>query len=161
MTMPEVSESRTRLDRMIDVHVLERVPPNSAFAETLLAEALRHLATAASTTESDPGAAYAIMYDAARKALTALLIHVGIRVTSRGGHRACYEAALIVLGNDERKSIRAFDRMRERRNQVEYPSEDRPNATSEEVASDLGHSRAIVEFVSAWIARKPSEAVGN
>lgn len=67
----------------------------------------------------DPRTAYVSAYDAARLALTALLVQQGLRPTSSGGHVAVSEAAIAQFGS----GFREFDALRRRRrwNQVEYP----------------------------------------
>jgi hypothetical protein len=46
----------------------------------------------------EQGGGYALAYDGARKALTAILENEGLRPTTRGGHLAVFEAVRAQLG---------------------------------------------------------------
>ena len=47
---------------------------------------------------ADPPGAFAVLYDAARESLGAVLAQQGLRATSRNGHRAAQEALEAQLG---------------------------------------------------------------
>jgi hypothetical protein len=75
----------------------DRVP------QRLLADAGRHLATAAAGLDADDFAgAYQLAYDALRKSAAALLAVQGLRATSRGGHLAVQEAVTAQFGTTGR-----------------------------------------------------------
>ena len=67
---------------------LQRVPASREQAERLLAQARVHVASALKVCDEDPPGGYALAYDGARKALTAILENEGLRPTTRGGHLA-------------------------------------------------------------------------
>jgi hypothetical protein len=100
---------------------LERVPASREHAELLLAQARQHLDSAQTIAEPDPAGAYQLLYDAARKALAAVLENEGLRATSRGGHIVVREAVSAQLDPPLGGILRPFDRLRRRRNQAEYP----------------------------------------
>ncbi|MEU7002766.1 hypothetical protein [Nonomuraea sp. NPDC046570] len=102
---------------------IEKVAASRSQAEELLAQAGKHVATARLAMESDPIGAYQLLYDAARKALCAVLENQGLRATSRGGHIAIYEAVSAQLDPPLGQSLRPFDRMRRRRNEAEYEAD--------------------------------------
>ena len=85
-------QGRDAMDGMIDRGELERVPASREHADLLLTQAYRHVASARAIAGSDPAGAYQLLYDAARKALAAVLENQGLRATSRGGHIAVREA---------------------------------------------------------------------
>jgi hypothetical protein len=58
---------------------LERVPASRDHADVLVSQARRHLASAAVIADADPAGAYQLLYDAARKALVAVLENQGGR----------------------------------------------------------------------------------
>lgn len=89
-----------------------------------------------------------MLYDAARKALAAVLENQGLRATSRGGHIAVREAVSAQLDPPLGAVLRPFDRMRRRRNQLEYPSAASPAITSDEVTRDLPKVEEILEVVA-------------
>ncbi|GIH75538.1 hypothetical protein [Planobispora longispora] len=60
-------QGRDRIDAMLDAGQLERVPPNREHADTMLAQAERHIALARSGVGTDPTGAYQLVYDASRR----------------------------------------------------------------------------------------------
>ncbi|MEU4237582.1 hypothetical protein [Actinoplanes sp. NPDC026619] len=71
------------MDAMLARGELERVAPSRDHADLLLSQARRHLTSAAIIAEADPAGGYQLLYDAARKALAAVLENQGVRATSR------------------------------------------------------------------------------
>lgn len=125
---------------------LERVPPDLPSARALLSEAERHLQSAAAIAEADANGAYALLYDAARKAVTARLLAEGLRVTNRPGAHATvvrYAQRLLQDGPGA-EHVQHFDRMRRDRNKSEYEVRVFGSA---QVASDLAHAHGIVDAV--------------
>jgi hypothetical protein len=125
---------------------LERVPPSRERAELLLGQAHQHLRSAEAVMAADPTGAYQLLYDAARKALCGVLENQGLRVTSRGGHIAVVDALTAQFDPPLGGVLRPFDRMRRRRNEAEYPSQDRPLITAEEVSRDRPKVDQIVQM---------------
>jgi hypothetical protein len=138
-------QGRGTIDNMIARGELERVPASREHADLLLAQARRHVASAAAIADSDAAGAYQLLYDAARKALAAVLENQGLRATSRGGHIAVREAACAQLDPPLGAVLRPFDRLRRRRNQAEYPSPDQPQLDLGDVKRDVPKVLAIVE----------------
>jgi hypothetical protein len=139
------------IEQMMAAGELERVQPNDAHVTALLTTARAHLTSAELLRESDPAGGYGLLYDAARKSMTAILANQGLRATSRGGHIAVYQAVSAQLDPPLGKIVRPFNRMRARRNDVEYPSPEHPTVTSEEVAEDLEKAAAILEMAEKAI----------
>lgn len=138
-------QGRDTIDGMIARGELERVPASRDHANLLLNQAHQHLGSAQAIAGSDPTGAYQLLYDAARKALSAVLENQGLRATSRGGHIAVLDAVSAQLDPPLGTILRPFDRLRRRRNQAEYPATDRPSFSSDEVGRDLPKVREIVE----------------
>lgn len=124
---------------------LQRVPASVEVANRILDDARRHLSSALRIAEMDPQGAYALAYDAARKALVAVLEAQGLRATASGGHIVLQEAMEAQFEPPLGHLFRPFHRMRMRRNQVEYASGDNPEVTAQEVLSVVGQARALVE----------------
>jgi hypothetical protein len=120
-------------------------------------EAKRHLASADLVAGSDPTAAYSLLYDAARKAVTAHMLANGYRAANRpGAHRAAaLYAEATLAGGQAASHIRAFDRMRQVRNRSEY---DHQPVTTRVLSSDLAHAKAIVAAVEAALTAGPQGA---
>ena len=141
-------QGRAEIDRMLGDRELDNVPAGGEQADRLIRQAQTHLQSAAGLAESDPPGAYALAYDAARKALTAVLENQGLRSTSTGGHIAVYEAVRARFDPPLGKVLRPFDRMRRQRRDAEYPPSDAPELTPEDVREDLEKAFAIVDMAS-------------
>jgi hypothetical protein len=141
-------QGRDTIDGMIARGELERVPPSRQHADRLLTQAHQHLESAAAIADTDAAGAYQLLYDAARKALAAVLENQGLRATSRGGHIAVVDAVSAQVDPPLGAILRPFDRLRRRRNQAEYPVADRPGFCSDEVGRDLPKVREIVAAAS-------------
>lgn len=126
-------QGRATIDTMLTRGELERVQPNEEHAAELLAQAAAHLEGAEILAHVDAVGSYQLLYDAARKALCAVLENQGLRVTSRGGHIAVYEAVSAQLDPPMGATLRPFERMRRRRNDAEYPRQDTPRFSAEDV----------------------------
>jgi hypothetical protein len=124
---------------------LEKVPASREHADLLISQARRHVTSADAVAANDPTGAYQLLYDAARKALCAVLENQGLRATSRGGHIAVGEAARAQLDPPLGGVLRPFERLRRRRNEGEYPRRDQPAITNEEVGRD--HPK-VIEIVN-------------
>lgn len=139
---------RDALDDMIARGRLEPVPASRDHAEALLSQARRHLASAAAIAGADPAGAYQLLYDAARKSLAAVLESQGLRATSRGGHIAVCDAVSAQLDPPLDAALRPFDRLRRRRNQVEYLSSTAPGVSAEEIERDLPKVEQIIDVAA-------------
>jgi len=131
---------------MIAASELQRVPASREHADRLIRQARRHLVSAHDISDDDPAGGYTLVYDAARKALTAVLENQGLRPTTRGGHLAVYEAARAQLDPPMGQVLRPFDRMRRQRHDVEYPPTDAPQISADDVREDAAEARAIVDL---------------
>lgn len=136
---------------------LERVPKNRAQAARMLQSCSRHVESAEARAAADPTGSYALLYDAARKAVAAHMLAVGLRVANRpGAHAATVayaESALVkVVPADD---LGHLDRMRRIRHDTEY--DERP-VTEREVRSDLAHARSLVQAVTRTLfpPKKPA-----
>jgi len=141
-------QGRETLDGMISRGELERVPASREHADLVLSQARRHLASAGAIADSDPAGAYQLLYDAARKSLAAVLENQGLRATSRGGHIAVRDAVSAQLDPPLGAVLRPFDRLRRRRNQVEYPSAAAPGVTADDVERDLPKVEQILDVAA-------------
>ncbi|WP_199815149.1 MULTISPECIES: hypothetical protein [Streptomyces] len=124
-------QGRATVDDLIQRREVERVPASAGHAQAELAQARQHLASAKLLLDADPVGAYSLAYDAARKALAAVLMNQGLRATSRGGHVAVYETVKAQLDPPLGGVLRPFSRMRIRRNESEYRSAEAPAITPE------------------------------
>ena len=115
-------------------------------ARTELETARVHLETAASVARRDPAAAYAIAYDAARKAISAHMRASGFRVgKGHGAHaRIGVYAAAALDGHGIGEQLERYDELRRLRNQSEY---DALLIDEADVGDALDQASAIVASV--------------
>src|SRR6201996_2787761 len=122
-----------RIRELINAGELGQVAPDTELARRMLADARRHLATAAAAEPAgDLSGAYQLAYDALRKSAASLLEAQGLRATSRGGHIAIQDAVMREFGSSIR-ALRSFSRLRRARNSFEYPSTETPGPSEDDV----------------------------
>jgi len=135
------------VDALVREGRIERVEADRAAAVDKLEEARRHLDSSEVILESDPEGAYALLYDAARKAIDAHMLAAAYRVSKSrlGAHEATARYATAVLGSGPHgEHVQQFDRMRRRRNRSEYGAWQIGRSTLE---ADLRHARGILQAV--------------
>ena len=134
---------------------LQPVPADGDTARARMLTAAQHLATARRLLGEgqDLEIAYAALYDAARKAVTAAMLAVGVRAANRAGaHEAVSIWAAEVLG-PACPAARRFDAMRRRRNRSEY---DDLVLSPTAVTLDLADATEIVAAARARIGPAPT-----
>lgn len=136
------------IEALIDAGMLQRVTASTQQAQVMLDDASRHLASVAVIADSDPLGAYVLTYDAGRKAMASILEAQGLRATVKGGHIVLFDVAMAQFDPPLGKLIRPFNRMRARRNQVEYASSQNPGVTTEEVLADLEKVTGLIELAA-------------
>lgn len=95
--------------------------------------------------DGDLAGAYQVAYDAARKALTALLNSRGLRTKGLGSHMSIIEVAS-ELFPEHAKSFERLDRLRRTRNESEYSGH---WFDDDEVSRDIAIASGIVNAVKA------------
>ena len=95
-------------------------------------------------------------YDAARKALTAILANQGLRPKgSEGGHAVLLDVVLAQLDPPLGRALREFDWMRRLRNDSAYPSPERKVASAPDVQDALPAADQIIEIAATVIEQMP------
>ncbi len=135
---------KSELERLLAGRGVEPVVADPEAAAVSLDEAGRHLTSAAAILETDANGAYQLLYDAARKAVTAHMLARGYRPrNAQGSHAFVARYAAAALGT-RTPSAADLDRLRRRRNRSEYSAAFFEPA---EVREALGHAEAIVRAV--------------
>jgi uncharacterized protein (UPF0332 family) len=148
---------RDRIQTLLAAGELERVAPDDRVAQRLLADAGRHLSTAAAGLDADDFAgAYQLAYDALRKSAASLLAVQGLRATSRGGHIAVQEAVAAQFGTTVRV-FRSFARIRRSRNTFEYPDSDTAGPTRDDVLDALQSAATARDAATTILAQNVLE----
>lgn len=111
------TRGESTVEKLIRDRHLDRVSGASTDGHSWLDDAESTLRSAEAVVAVKAKSAYILAYDAARGALTALLVQQGLRPTSKGGHYCVVEAVSAQFG----AVFNQFDWMRRRRNDLEYP----------------------------------------
>ena len=129
---------KDRIEHLLSAGELELVTPDDSVARRLIANASKHLETAAAGMATDDLAgAYQLAYDALRKSAAALLAVQGLRATSRGGHIAIQDAIGAQFGASV-QAFKSFGRIRRARNDFEYPDSDTRGPTIDDTEDAIG-----------------------
>ncbi len=138
--------SQEELDELVAEGVIERVAVDYETARIELEQARLHVESAAGIAERDPVAAFAIGYDAMRKALSAHMRSRGYRVTKGKGHHGRTGRYALAAIDDARveEHLAAFDELRQLRNQAEY---DALLLDTDDVTDALARANAIINAV--------------
>ena len=137
-----------RIRALIEAGELGQIPPDGELAQRMLADARRHLVTAAAAQGTgDLSGAYQLAYDALRKSAANLLEAQGLRATSRDGHIAVQDAVSAQFGTSIR-ALRSFSRLRRARNSFEYPSTDTPGPSPDDVEDAVRVAREVNDAAS-------------
>jgi hypothetical protein len=94
--------------------LVEDVKPNFSAVSALITRALKDLATARANASIDREWAYAIAYQGMLRAAKGMITAEGLRPRGRDQQRTVVTLAGVILGDDARPLINAFDRMRRR-----------------------------------------------
>jgi len=139
--------SQEELDELIADGVIERVAADPETARVELEQARLHVESAAEIADRDPVAAFAIGYDAIRKALSAHMRDRGYRVGKGKGHHARTGRYAMAAIDDARveEHLDAFDELRQLRNQSKY---DAVILDTSDVADALARADAIIGAIT-------------
>ncbi|HKY47885.1 MAG TPA: HEPN domain-containing protein [Acidimicrobiia bacterium] len=133
------------IDDLVRDGSFEAVPADPASARRILDEARRHVAAARQIATLDPSGAYVLSYDAARKAVSAVLLAGGYRAMSvPGAHAATARAAFSFGASEvEQNRLRQLDQMRRHRNRSEYGVR---SFSAQETEGAIDLAEWIIEF---------------
>lgn len=136
----------SQLDDLVTAGVVERVAADRETARVELEQARLHVESAAEIADRDPVAAFALAYDAIRKAFSAHMRDRGYRIPKGKGHHARTGRYAMAAIDDARveEHLEAFDELRQLRNQAEY---DALLLDTDDVTDALARADAIIAAV--------------
>lgn len=157
MTLNRWDQGRAIIDRLLNEGRLERIEPSRDHARALIEQAKQAASSSAVLSQTeDTITAFGAAYDAARKALTAILANQGLRPGGgEGGHAVLREAVLAQLEPPPQPIIRAFGWMRQVRNSSSYPAPNAPVAARADVEEGLRVARAIIQIAEKVVPVMP------
>ena len=139
------TKNKEYIAKKVQQQLLTEISSKYLDAFNMLDTAARHLDAAQTIYESDLEGSYILIYDAARISMTSILLLNGLRPTAHGGHVIVGEAVRAMIGGEGIKVFSRFDRLRNRRNKIEYYGDAHFILTLEMVLEDFQASRAIYE----------------
>lgn len=148
-------QGEAEIETMLEHRDLERVMPSVEHAELLMSHADGHMEAAEPLIATHPTSAFPLIYDATRKALTAILAKQGLRPYARselGAHKAVQQAVQAQLGRAA-GVVRPFGPMRLRRHDTEYPSLDDVPLTTGETRQAFEDATAILAAMKKLLPR--------
>lgn len=136
------------VESLIAVGRLTRISRDRRLINQLLEHARLHIESAELLVGSDDSiAAFQIAYDAVRKLCAALLVHHGLRTTSRGGHHALFEC-VSELSEELEEYLADLEVLRRQRNAYEYPTIASQAPSASQIQHAVATARAISRIVS-------------
>ena len=144
--------SDAELEELLRERAIEQVEPDVETADQELAAARAHLASAELISDQDPSGAFAMGYDAMRKAVSAHMRARGYRVAKGPGyHHRTGRYALAALDHlAVEEHVEAFAALRQLRNQSEY---DALLIEADDVVELLSHAHSLVAAVEEDLGR--------
>ena len=138
------------IDDLVREGSFEAVPADAATARRILDEARKHVAAARQIGELDRSGAYVLCYDAARKAVSAVLLAGGYRAMSVPGAHVATAKAAVSFGSSEaeRSRLRQLDQMRRHRNRSEYGVR---SFSAQETEGAIDLATWIIDFAAAQV----------
>jgi len=145
----------TTVDYLLSQGRIERVHPNQDAAAQLLAQARLHLVSARTlSTTPDQALAFVAAYDAARKALAAVLLVQGLRARGGDGGHAVLLDVVRPQFPGLRQELQRFDWLRTVRNSAEYPDVDTAPVTEQDVQDGIVAAEVIHRIAEEFVLRK-------
>ncbi len=148
-------QGRAEVDRLIVEGRVERVSANRPLADVMVAHSRAHLLSASALLDTDVTGAFQLAYDAARKALAAILANEGLRTRGVGAHATLLEVVLAQLHPPMGPTFEAFDWMRRLRNTTEYPDADTPIAEAADVIEAIKAAERVVDTAERMLSNMP------
>jgi hypothetical protein len=149
-------QGRTDVERLLARGQLTKVHSSRELADSYLEMGRKHLVAAEAVGEIDPGGAFVLTYDAARLGLAAILVNQGLRPRGDGAHAVLLDVTLAQLEPPRQNEFREFSWMRRLRNDTQYPSEDKPVATVDDLAQAIPAAESIIDRAEALLPHMPA-----
>lgn len=137
------------VEELVAQGLVTRLVGADAGREDLMARARQLLTSAGVLVESDPATAYLVAYDAAKHAAMAILAEQNLRVSGKEGHLVMQK----VLVAQFQGVFGDFDRLRRRRNELDYPTSAEDFADSGEATRAITTATNLVDSAAQILER--------
>ncbi|WP_298121645.1 HEPN domain-containing protein [uncultured Aurantimicrobium sp.] len=153
MVQKSPEKGRTLVEKLLREGRLQLVDAQPERAQELVTQARKHLVSASTLASQDGTGAFQLLYDSARKTMTAPLLAQGLRPKGEGSHAVLGEVLLAQFAPPHGDVLKKFDLMRRLRNNAEYPSGPPVELSAEEVLSYVPHVQNIINVVEEILPR--------
>lgn len=147
MAEPSPDKGRVTIEKLLREGRLQLVDAQPQRAIELVEQAKRHVASSLSLASTDGTGAFQLLYDGARKTMTAPLLAQGLRPAGEGSHAVLSEVLLAQFAPPHGETLRIFDQLRRLRNNAEYPIGPLVELSAEEVLKYVPAVNNIIELV--------------
>ncbi len=142
-------------ERFIRERLIKKQRPDFKQIERQLKRARKDLKTAESNLPIDLTWVFTIAYHAMIRAGKALMYSKGYLPTVNKSHKTIVEFTKLILGGGHENIIGHFDRMRRRRHNFIYDSEN--HITSHEAKLSIETAKKLIEEITALVKRENPE----
>ena len=140
-------KGRALIEKLLSEGRLQLVDSQPHRAHELVLQAHKHVASAVTLASQDGTGAFQLLYDGARKTMTAPLLAQGLRPKGDGSHAVLGEVMMAQFAPPHGEALRKFDLMRRLRNNAEYPMGPLVDLSEDEVLSYVPYVRNIIVIV--------------
>ena len=148
------------IDELVRERRLRKVPPNAQVARRIWGKIAKDLSTARHLISIDADRAHECAYDAAFKAVVAILRAMGYRLGNVNQRQAAVEGLRAILDDPNQKAlVESFDEMRAKRNRVSYEAGEASETEAKQAVEDgeklVGTLKAPFEASAGPLAGPP------
>ncbi|MBF4582191.1 HEPN domain-containing protein [Curtobacterium sp. VKM Ac-2865] len=146
---------RAEVEQALRNGTLTRVDASRDLAEAMLEQARGAFSAAEMVTDVSVESAFNLLYDAARLALSAVLVNQGLKTRGEGAHAAVVDLVIAQTEPPRQEALRAVKWMRSVRNDTQYPNPDRPVASRDDFDDAVRHVPTVIERAGMLVQHMP------
>lgn len=143
-------------EKFLTAKLIKKIQPDFSQISVQMARALKDLKTAEANLEIDLTWSLTIAYHAMIRAGRALMFSRGFLPTANQSHKTIVEFTRVILGDKYHDIVARFNRLRRRRHDFIYESEN--HVTNEEAKVSLDTARKLVAEIIILIQKDNPQA---
>lgn len=144
-------QGRDVVDDMLQKGALVLGDSSATHVETILESARRHLESTMAIVDVDPAGGHELAYEAASKALVALLVAQRLYPANRADRLAVYDAVSAQFEPPFGPVLSPYLRLRARHIEIEHASPSALVTAPRDVLDELGKVKAIIYFAERLV----------
>lgn len=139
-------------EKLLKDHLIKKQNPDLEQITIQLKRARKDLSTAEAVVPIDLTWSFAIAYHAMIRAGRALMFSRGYLPTTKNSHKTIMEFTGLILGDEYRDLLLRFNRMRRKRHDFIYDSQN--HTTISEAKSAIKTAKEFIDRIAALVAEK-------